>query len=80
MAREPDLTIDAAAAELSISRSKLYELLRMGEVASYYIGRARRIRRDSLDAYRDEQTAKTPKQQPLPPRPFIRTTPKRRAS
>ena len=47
------LTIDLAAQELSLSRSKVYELLAAGEIRSVRIGRSRRIPRQYLIDYID---------------------------
>ena len=49
MAAEPVLvTVRDAAAMLSISRSRIYELLADGGLASHSIGRARRISMKSI--------------------------------
>jgi excisionase family DNA binding protein len=45
------LTVREAAEALAISRSKLYELLATGAVASIRIDSSRRIPVDSLNAY-----------------------------
>ena len=45
------LTPDEAAAELSISRTILYQLLGRGEIDSVKLGRSRRIPRGALDNY-----------------------------
>ena len=45
------LTPDAAAKELSISRTALYELMGRNRIASVKIGRSRRIPRSAIDAY-----------------------------
>jgi len=45
------LTIGQAAQELSLSRSKIYELLGAGEIRSVRIGRSRRIPRQYLIDY-----------------------------
>ncbi len=42
-----------AAQLLSISRGKLYELLKSGAIASVKAGRSRRIRHEALVAYLD---------------------------
>ena len=47
------LTIGQAAQELSLSRSKVYELLGTGEIRSVRIGRSRRIPRQYLIDYID---------------------------
>ena len=48
------LTPLEAAKTLGIGRSKLYELLARGELASVYIGACRRVPLDALRAYVDE--------------------------
>jgi len=45
------LTIPAAAARLSLGRSKLYELLSSGEIKAVRIGRAVRVPTAEIDAY-----------------------------
>ncbi len=45
------ITVTDAADRLSISRSKMYELLATGAVPSVHIGRSRRIPVDALEAY-----------------------------
>lgn len=45
------LTAPEAARALGISRSKLYQLLRDGEIRSVRIGRSRRVPWDALGAY-----------------------------
>jgi excisionase family DNA binding protein len=45
------LTAPEAARALGISRSKLYELLRDGEIRSVRIGRSRRVPWAALGAY-----------------------------
>jgi excisionase family DNA binding protein len=45
------LTVPEAAEALAISRSKLYELLAMGAVASVRIDGARRIPQSALESY-----------------------------
>ncbi|GAC1441359.1 MAG: hypothetical protein NVSMB55_08970 [Mycobacteriales bacterium] len=45
------LTIAEAAAVLRVSRAKLYELMRRGEVASVRLGGSRRIPRTALVGY-----------------------------
>jgi excisionase family DNA binding protein len=53
MNRDPPLllTVDEAAARLSISRWTVYNLIRSGELASITIGRARRIPLEAVDKY-----------------------------
>lgn len=36
---------------LGLGRTKIYELLRSGEIPSYKIGRVRRIRREDIEAW-----------------------------
>jgi len=43
--------VEEAARLLSISRSKAYELIAAGELASVTIGRARRVPMDALAAF-----------------------------
>jgi excisionase family DNA binding protein len=45
------LTVEAAAARLSISRSRMYALLKTGDVTSVRVGRLRRILASELDAF-----------------------------
>ena len=45
------LNPEAAAKELSISRTALYELMAKCQIESIKIGRSRRIPRQALDAY-----------------------------
>jgi excisionase family DNA binding protein len=45
------LTPEEAAEALRIGRSKVYELMRSGELASITIGRARRIPSKALDEF-----------------------------
>lgn len=47
------LPVEVVANRLSLSRSRVYELLASGELPSIRIGRSRRIRRDDLIAYVD---------------------------
>ena len=43
--------IPEVAAYLSVSRSKVYELLKSGELRSVHIDRSRLVRRRDLEAY-----------------------------
>lgn len=45
------LTPEVAAERLACGRTKLYELLRSGELESVKVGRLRRIPEDALTAY-----------------------------
>lgn len=45
------LTPAEAAAALGVGRSTLFDLLGSGALPSVRIGRARRVRRDDLDAF-----------------------------
>ncbi len=51
------LTPDEAATWLNLSRAKVYEMLRSGEIPSITVGRARRIPRAGLEAWLDERLA-----------------------
>ena len=50
------LTVREAAEFLSISRSKLYEMMDNGELNFVKLGRCVRYRRSDLDQYLDRQT------------------------
>lgn len=45
------LSTEEAARELGIGRTRMYELLRTGKVASVKLGRSRRIRPEDLEGY-----------------------------
>jgi excisionase family DNA binding protein len=45
------LTVEEAGFALAISRSKVYELLESGSLASVYIGRSRRIRVSDVEDF-----------------------------
>lgn len=45
------LTVEAAAARLSISRTRMYALLKTGDVTSVRVGRLRRIPASELAAF-----------------------------
>lgn len=47
------LTVEQAARQLSISRTKMFQLIKDGEISSVRIGRARRVPADALTAYVD---------------------------
>ncbi len=42
---------EAAAAELGIGRSKLFELIAAGQIETVQIGRSRRVPREALEHY-----------------------------
>jgi excisionase family DNA binding protein len=45
------LTVDEAADRLGLGKTKVYELLRRGELASVHVGAARRIPARALEEY-----------------------------
>ena len=45
------LTVEAAAAQLSISRTRMYSLLKTGDVTSVRVGRLRRIPATALEVF-----------------------------
>jgi excisionase family DNA binding protein len=45
------MSAEEAARALGIGRTRMYELLRSGEVASIKLGRSRRIRPEDLEEY-----------------------------
>ena len=45
------LTPEEAASELRIGRSRMYDLIKRGEVVSVRVGGSRRVIRESLNAY-----------------------------
>ena len=45
------LSVEAAAAQLSIGRTTMYALLKNGDVASIRIGRLRRVPAEALTTY-----------------------------
>ena len=45
------LTIEEAAEVLRVGRTTMYELVLSGQVPSFTVGRARRLRRSDLDDY-----------------------------
>lgn len=50
------LTLDEVAALLSLSRSTVYRLVRIGDIPCYKFGRRYRIREDQLAEYLEELT------------------------
>lgn len=53
------LTVEAAAERLSISRSRMYLLIKKGDVFSVRVGKLRRIPSDALTDYVRHLTAHT---------------------
>jgi excisionase family DNA binding protein len=51
------VTPEEAAEVLKVSRSRIYELIRKGEIASVKLGRVRRIRVEKLREYLDRLEA-----------------------
>ena len=51
MEDEQLLTVTEVADRLSLSRSKVYELLSQGDIPSVHIGRARRVAATALDEW-----------------------------
>lgn len=51
------VTPEEAAEILKVSRSRIYELIRKGEIASVKLGRVRRIRVEKLREYLDRLEA-----------------------
>lgn len=49
------LTIPEVMTALRLSRSKVYDLIRTRQLASFRVGRARRVSPDSLRAFIQEQ-------------------------
>jgi excisionase family DNA binding protein len=60
------LTPEEAAAELRIGRSRMYDLIRRGEVVSVRVGGSRRVIRESLQAYVDKLVAEQASATPSP--------------
>jgi excisionase family DNA binding protein len=60
---------ERAAERLELGRSKVYELMRSGELESFTIGRARRIPADALHAYIERLRAAQPRPDSDPPQP-----------
>ncbi|HEX5405328.1 MAG TPA: excisionase family DNA-binding protein [Pseudonocardiaceae bacterium] len=51
------LTVEAAAARLSIGRTTMFALIGRGEIASVRVGRLRRVPATALTAYIDQLAA-----------------------
>ncbi|NKW71921.1 excisionase family DNA-binding protein [Rhodobacteraceae bacterium R_SAG10] len=52
MLRDSDLSIKTAADELACSTRTIWKIISQGDVQTYMVGRARRITRESMDAYK----------------------------
>lgn len=52
--RQEWFTADELIRWLGLGRTKTYELLRSGEIPSYKIGRVRRIRRQDIEAWLEQ--------------------------
>lgn len=50
------LTVEEAAAQLAVSRSQAYALVRAGTIPSVKVGNSIRVPRRALEAWIDEQT------------------------
>jgi excisionase family DNA binding protein len=48
------LSVEEAAAQIRVGRSRMFELIRRGEVLSVKVGGSRRVPYDSLRAYVDQ--------------------------
>jgi excisionase family DNA binding protein len=55
------LSVEEGAAQLRIGRSRMFDLIRRGEVLSVKVGGSRRIPYDSLRAYVDRLTEQAPR-------------------
>jgi excisionase family DNA binding protein len=51
------LSAEAAAEQLSISRTRMYQMLKSGEIASVKVGRLRRIPAEALTNYLQRLTS-----------------------
>jgi len=49
--KEPPFTILETAARLKVSRVKVYDLIRSGQLASFTIGRSRRVPAEAVEAF-----------------------------
>lgn len=54
---KPLLKVPAVAEALGLSKSKVHEMLRTGEIPSLKIDKSRRVRQEDLDAFIDRQIA-----------------------
>lgn len=48
---DPALTVPDVMAELRVSRNKVYDLMKSGQLRSFRVGTGRRIRRAALDEF-----------------------------
>lgn len=48
-----DLTIRQLQEEMQIGRTKAYDLIKSKKLSVYYVGTGVRVRRESVDAYKD---------------------------
>lgn len=60
---ENDLTVAQVAEEMSCSIRKVWGMVLAGELVSYKVGSARRIRREALDQYKTDHIATPHNQQ-----------------
>lgn len=58
MSEQKLMTIEAVCEATSLGKTTIYELLRAGEIESIWIGTARRIPADALDAWIARQREK----------------------
>ena len=60
------LSVEDAAAQLALSRTRLYGLIKNGEIVSVRIGRLRRVPVESLAAYTARLLAEQSRDRPAP--------------
>lgn len=53
------VTVEAAARALQVGRSAIYALIASGELASFRVGRSRRVPVAALESYIDRQVGST---------------------
>lgn len=53
------LSPEQAAETLGFGRTRIYDLIRTGEIESHKVGRSRRIPRDALDEYVEKLRSRT---------------------
>ena len=72
-ARRADLTIEETAHELNCSVMHVYRMLNRGTISAYKVGRNTRVRRESLDALKNNNPWKPSAQRADEDRPgFLR--------